>query len=402
MENVNKEVIITNSVPKMKKSVSKETFVFLALIALCFGYLSSKMGVGVMFNVIMKTAHDLLLNTVFFIMAIAVLAGSFASLLSEFGFVALINMIISPIMKPLYGLPGAASIGAITTYLSDNPAIISLSKDKGFIKYFEKYQVPVLCNLGTAFGMGLILSTFMISQGKGTEFIIPVVIGNLGAVFGSIISVKFMLKFTKKYYNVEQSMKVSASKENINYNKLREVRPGNVFERALDAILEGGKNGVEMGLAIIPGVLFICTIVMILTFGPSDVQNGVEVYKGVAFEGVNLLPKLGKYISPILKPLFGFKHAEAIAFPITSLGSVGAALALVTEFLKSGLIGANEIAVYTAMGMCWSGYLSTHVGMMDALGVRQLANKAILSHTIGGLCGGIFAHYLYVLFTLVF
>lgn len=402
MENVNKEVIITNSVPKMKKSVSKETFVFLALIALCFGYLSSKMGVGVMFNVIMKTAHDLLLNTVFFIMAIAVLAGSFASLLSEFGFVALINMIISPIMKPLYGLPGAASIGAITTYLSDNPAIISLSKDKGFIKYFEKYQVPVLCNLGTAFGMGLILSTFMISQGKGTEFIVPVVIGNLGAVFGSIISVKFMLRFTKKYYNVDQSMKVSASKENINYNKLREVRPGNVFERALDAILEGGKNGVEMGLAIIPGVLFICTIVMILTFGPSDVQNGVEVYKGVAFEGVNLLPKLGKYLSPILKPLFGFKHAEAIAFPITSLGSVGAALALVTEFLKSGLIGANEIAVYTAMGMCWSGYLSTHVGMMDALGVRQLANKAILSHTIGGLCGGIFAHYLYVLFTLIF
>ncbi|SHK13391.1 CD0519/CD1768 family membrane protein [Paramaledivibacter caminithermalis] len=402
MENVNKKIVIADSTPTMKKSVSKETFVFLALMILSFSYLSSKMGIGVMFNVIMKTAHELLLNTVFLIMAIAVLAGSFSALLSEFGFIALINMIISPIMKPLYGLPGAASIGAITTYLSDNPAIISLSKDKGFTKYFKEYQIPVLCNLGTAFGMGLILSTFMISQGKGTEFIIPVVIGNLGAIFGSIVSVKFMLRYTKKYYNVDYNIVPLHSEENVNYNKLREIRSGNILERALDAILEGGKNGVEMGLAIIPGVLFICTIVMILTFGPSSIENGIAVYKGVAFEGVNLLPKLGKYLSPILKPLFGFKHAEAIAFPITSLGSVGAALALVSEFLSNGLIGSNEIAVFTAMGMCWSGYLSTHVGMMDALGVRQLANKAIFSHTIGGLCGGIFAHYLYLFYTLIF
>lgn len=402
MENVSKGVITADSAPKIKKSVSKETFVFLGIISLAFGYLSSQMGVGVMFNVIMKTAHELLLDTVFFIMAIAVLAGSFAALLSEFGFVALINMIISPIMKPLYGLPGAASIGAITTYLSDNPAIISLSKDKGFVKYFEKHQVPVLCNLGTAFGMGLILTTFMISQGKGTEFVAPVIIGNLGAVFGSIVSVKFMLRYTKKYYNVTDKIEAANSKENSKFNNVREIRSGSILERALDAVLEGGKNGVEMGLAIIPGVLFICTIVMILTFGPSEVVDGVAVYKGVAFEGVNLLPKLGNIISPILKPLFGFKSAEAIAFPITSLGSVGAALALVTKFLNSGLIGANEIAVFTAMGMCWSGYLSTHVGMMDALGVRQLANKAIISHTIGGLCGGIFAHYVYVLYTMIF
>lgn len=49
------------------------------------------------------------------------------------------------------------------------------------------------------------------------------------------------------------------------------------------------------------------------------------------------------------------------------------------------------------MGMCWSGYLSTHVGMMDALNVRQLVNRAILSHTIGGIVAGTTAHYIYVL-----
>jgi len=384
---------------KQKKAISIETFVLLLFIIIAFGYLSSEMGVGPMFNTIMKTAHDLLLSTVFFIMAIAVLAGAFSALLSEFGVVALINMIISPIMKPLYKLPGAASLGAITTYLSDNPAIISLSKDKGFIKYFKNYQVPVLCNLGTSFGMGLILSTFMISQGEGTEFVKPVIIGNIAAIIGSIVSVRIMMHYTKIYYNVtkEDIEKEKENKENeLKFNEFREIREGSPLERGLDAILEGGKNGVEMGLEIIPGVLVICTMIMILTFGPSEVNNGIAVYKGLAYEGVELLPKIGSLLSPILKPLFGFKNAAAIAFPITSLGSVGAALGLVTKFINEGLISGNEIAVFTAMGMCWSGYLSTHVGMMDSLGVRRLANKAIFSHTIGGLLAGMSAHLLFV------
>ncbi|WP_204403703.1 CD0519/CD1768 family membrane protein [Alkaliphilus hydrothermalis] len=393
--------ITSTTTSKTKSAVSKETFAFLFIVGGAFIYLGHTMGVGIMFNVIMNTAHDLLLNTVFFILSVAVLAGALAALLSEFGVVALINKIISPIIKPLYGLPGAASIGAITTYLSDNPAIISLAKDKGFIKYFKNYQVPALCNLGTAFGMGLILTTYMMSLGK--EFIVPALIGNLGAIIGSIVSVRLMIRHTKKYYNIDQpqksTIKTNAADEFFN---TRDIRSGNTFERALDAILEGGKNGVEMGLAIIPGVLFICTIVMILTFGPAGVENGVAVYQGKAYEGVALLPRLGKYIFPVIKPLFGFENVEALAFPITSLGAVGAAMGLLRNFLDNNLVGPGDIAVFTAMGMCWSGYLSTHVGMMDALKVRQLANKAILSHTIGGAVAGIAANYLYMLYTLLF
>jgi hypothetical protein len=50
--------------------------------------------------------------------------------------------------------------------------------------------------------------------------------------------------------------------------------------------------------------------------------------------------------------------------------------------------------------MCWSGYLSTHASMMDSLECKPLIGKAILSHTAGGLCAGIAAHWLFVLFSL--
>ena len=72
-------------------------------------------------------------------------------------------------------------------------------------------------------------------------------------------------------------------------------------------------------------------------------------------------------------------------------------MSLVPRFIQEQVITPNDIAVFTAMGMCWSGYLSTHVGMMDALGVRKLSSKAILSHTIGGICAGMVAHFIYLL-----
>jgi len=182
----------------VKKAVSLETFVFLAIFFSIFGFMARKMGTPLMFKTMMATAHDLLLNTVFFIMAMAVIAGAISALLSEFGAIALINKIFAPLMKPLWGMPGASVTGAVATYLSDNPAIIPFAKDKRFTSFFKKYQVPALCNLGTAFGMGLIVTMFMMGQGEG--FIKAAIIGNVGAILGSIISVRLMLRQTKKYY----------------------------------------------------------------------------------------------------------------------------------------------------------------------------------------------------------
>jgi hypothetical protein len=380
---------------KLKKAIGVEGFLCLFFFILFFVLIGSKMGIANMFGTLMNTAYDLLIKVVFYIMAIAVVAGAISAMLSEFGVISIINKVLSPLMKPLYDLPGAGALGIVTTYLSDNPAILTLAKDKGFRRYFKKYQLPALTNLGTAFGMGLIVTTFMIGQKSpiGESFIVAAIIGNIGAVIGSIVSVRLMILHTKKIYGTEA---MCDSEGTVNYDMLthREVREGSVTARLLESLLEGGKTGVELGLAIVPGVLIICTIVIMLTNGPAE----AGLYTGAANEGVRILPWIGEKLSFILTPLFGFASPEAIAFPITSLGAVGAAISLVPDLLKKGLIGGNEIAVFTAMGMCWSGYLSTHVAMMDGLKCRNLTGKAILSHTVGGIAAGVAAHLMYMLF----
>lgn len=383
---------------KQKKAIDKETYILLFAVVGGFAALGGVMGIGNLFNTIMNTAHDLLLNTVFFIMAISVVTGALSQLMAEFGVISLLNKIISPLMRPVYGLPGAASLGVVSTFVSDNPAILSLAKNEGFVKYFKPYQIPALCNLGTSFGMGMILVTYM--MGLSYEGVIGAALtGVLGAVAGSVVSVRLMLGKTKKYYNIskeESKADHSHKADKIENEEMRTVH-GSVMERVLNAILEGGKTGVQLGMDIIPGVLCICTFVMILTFGaPAD-----GVYTGAAYEGVGLLPMLGDIIAPLTNVLFGFKDPSNIAFPITSLGATGAAMALVPRMLETGAAGLNEIAVFTAMGMCWSGYLSTHISMMDALDRRQFIKDAIVSHTIGGLCAGIFAHYFFMIISVV-
>ena len=379
---------------KKVKAIGIETFVFLVILLGGFYLIGHRMGVGMMFKTMMATAHDLLLSTVLMIMAMAVLAGAISGVMSEFGAIALINKIFAPLMKPIWGIPGASVTGAVATYLSDNPAIISFAKDKTFTQYFRKYQVPALCNLGTSFGMGLIVTTFMISQGQ--EFIVPAFIGNFGAIIGSVVSVRLMLIQTKKYYGdhaMDPYDDEIAAEELEGRNEFRYIREGNLFQRTLGALLEGGRNGADMGVSIIPGVLIVCTFVMMITFGPG---KGGQ-YTGAAYEGVEFLPLVGQKLQFIFEPIFGFQSPEAIAFPITALGAVGAAISLVPNFIETGVALPNDIAVFTAMGMCWSGYLSTHIAMMDALDSGELAGKAILSHTIGGLVAGIAAHFIFML-----
>ena len=359
------------------------------------GSLAAVMGASNFFSTVMNTAYRLLIETAFYILAISVVMGALGNVLTEFGIVKLLNRLFAPLMKPLYNLPGASFLGIMTTYLSDNPAIIVLANDKKYKAHFDKQHIPCLCNLGTSFGMGLIITTYMIGQG----FVLEPIIGNIGAIIGSIISVRLMNGIIKKRNYFDTYVPPTPKQvEETKASSAHQDEDEGFMAKVMNAMLEGGKNGVEMGVKIIPGLLVICTMVMTLTFGVGDASAG---YQGNAFEGIALIPKLGDFLSPVLKPLFGFTSSEALAFPITSLGAVGAAISLVPKMLGLGYISGNDIAVFTAMGMCWSGYLSTHVSMMDALNHRKLISSSILSHTIGGLAAGVSAHLIYVLITMI-
>ncbi|MDO5733764.1 MAG: hypothetical protein Q4P08_01305 [Eubacteriales bacterium] len=376
---------------ELKKAVSLEGFVALGALLLFFIYLGGKLGAQKLINSIFAISFHLLINTCFYIMAIAVIAGALGAFLTEFGILSIFNKLLSPLMYPLYRLPGAAAIGVVTTFISDNPAILTLASDRRFKSMFKRYQLPALTNLGTSFGMGLIVIAFMIGLPQ-LNFFMAVCMGFLGACVGSVISTRLMVRSCRKYYKDDADKPaVSVEEDDFDVFEYRAVRPGNFGSRFIAALLEGGEAGVNVGMSIIPGVLVICTLITLLTNQPD-----------AELPGVALIPFLASKIEFLIKPLFGFTSGACISVPLTALGSAGAAIGIVPNLVDQGLAGPNDIAVFTAMCMCWSGYLSTHVAMMDNLKLRELTGSAIKAHTIGGLAGGVAAHWLYILAASIF
>ena len=155
--------------------------------------------------------------------------------------------------------------------------------------------------------MGLVI-IFMAGRG----FASAAIIGLVGAVIGSVISTRIMQKsILKSYPELEQSEFGDGDEQSISFKS-----EGSVFLRVLNSVLDGGKTGVDLGLAIIPGVLIISTFVMMLTFGPSEAG-----FTGSAYEGIGILPHLAGKIGFVFEWLFGFTSPELIAFPMTSLRS---------------------------------------------------------------------------------
>lgn len=394
----------------IKRAVSVEGFVTLAIILLIFIPIAIIMGFGNMLNTLFNNALELLQNTCFYLMGVAVVIGALSSVLTEFGVISIANRGLSPLMKPIYGMPGATSVAVFSAFLSDNPAVLTLADDVRYRRYFKKYQLAGLTNLGTAFGMGLIVVITMAgkSVSDGGSTVLAVCMGVVGALIGSIFATRLMLRKSKKLFGKEAE---AAPDQDLSFDpvKQREVRKGGFVQRFFDSLLEGGASGVKIGLAIIPGVLIIANLVMLLSDDVTATkmvvdevtgvlsEDKIHTYQGLAHQGVGLFPWIGEKLSVILGPLFGFETPSAISVPITALGSAGAAVGLVGD----GAYTATEIAVFTSMCMFWSGYLSTHVAMMDSLGFRKLTTSSILYHTLGGLIAGFCAHWLYALFALL-
>ena len=367
----------------------------LIVIIAIFGYLSSVMGFTNMLNTIMRTAHDLLLNTVFYLMAMCVLTGALSRIFSVFGVVDLLQRILKPVLRPLFNLPGVSSAGALMTFLSDKPAIISVAKNPQFARYFKRFQHISLVNFAGSYAMGLLVIIFMMGHGFYTE---PLY-GLVGAIIGSIIATRLMQRLVLKecpQYKDEDVISSDKTTEQTPYETHPDDPRQTLFVRVLDALLDGGKSGVEVGLAIIPGVLIISTLVMTLTFG-TDPDTGT--YTGEAYQGTELLPLLAGKAGFVFKWLFGFNASELVAFPITALGTVGAALGLIPEMMSKGIIDSNAIAVFTAMGMCWSGFLSADAATLDSLGYRHFISRSFTCTFIGGIAAGIVTHWLFFFIT---
>lgn len=90
MESIKEKSVAPEATAKKKSVLTRyipQGVPCLVCVFALFWYLGHVMGVAQMLNTVMHTAHDLLLNTVFYLMGICVITGAIGRLFVEFGVV---------------------------------------------------------------------------------------------------------------------------------------------------------------------------------------------------------------------------------------------------------------------------------------------------------------------------
>lgn len=97
---------------------------------------------------------------------------------------------------------------------------------------FQKYQLAGLTNLGTAFGMGLIVVVTMSSVKvvDGGSVALAVIVGVIGAIIGSVLATRLMLHKSAKLFGKDAEAS-SDGAANFDVLRQREVRQGGAVQR---------------------------------------------------------------------------------------------------------------------------------------------------------------------------
>lgn len=195
-------------------------------------------------------------------------AGLLLPLLLNFGLLEFCGAMLTKVMRPLFGLPGRASVDCITSWIGDGTIGVLLTSrqyEEGF--YSEKEA----CTIGTNFSAVSITFTFIIIAQVGLQhmFIPFYLTVTLASIIAAIILPKIgplKNKSEKNYNNQEKNNSDEIPKGHTPFSYGVELATEKALTNKglLPLLTEGVKNVLDMWLGVIPVVMAMGTTALIL------------------------------------------------------------------------------------------------------------------------------------------
>lgn len=195
-------------------------------------------------------------------------AGLLLPLLLNFGLLEFCGAMLTKIMRPLFGLPGRASVDCITSWIGDGTIGVLLTSrqyEEGF--YSEKEA----CTIGTNFSAVSITFTFIIIAQVGLQhmFIPFYLTVTLASIIAAIILPKIgplKNKSEKTFNNQEKNTtdEIPEGYTSFSYGIELATKKALTNKGILPIIMEGSRNVLDMWLGVIPVVMAMGTAALIL------------------------------------------------------------------------------------------------------------------------------------------
>ncbi|MFD2704519.1 YjiH family protein [Salibacterium lacus] len=194
-------------------------------------------------------------------------AGLFLPLLLQFGLLEFSGAVLSPIMRPLFTLPGRSSIDCAASWLGDGTIGVLLTNQQYEQGHYSKRESAVI---GTTFSVvSITFSIVILSDMNLTSYIIPYYVTIVVAGFAAALIMPRIPPLSRKKDLYADGS--SVSKEQTRPQSMNVFQYG--FQEAsrkaarnkVSSILSGGvKNVLDMWIGVLPVVMALGTIAVVI------------------------------------------------------------------------------------------------------------------------------------------
>ena len=217
------------------------------------------LGVGPKFIISENTAGLVLTGLLPTLFGVFLFAGLLLPLLLNFGLLEFCGSLLTKVMKPLFGLPGRASVDCITSWIGDGTIGVLLTSRQYEQGYYNEKEA---CTIGTAFSAVSITFSFVIISQVGLQHMfVPfyVTISIAGIVAAMILPrIGPLRKKSKKCYNDVEHKNTELIPEGFNsftYGVHLAVEKASQNKGVKHLISEGIHNVLDMWIGVLPVVM---------------------------------------------------------------------------------------------------------------------------------------------------
>lgn len=195
-------------------------------------------------------------------------AGFLLPLLTDFGLLEFVGALLTPVMRPIFNLPGRASIDCIASWVGDGTIGVALTNKQYEEGYYTKKEATVIATTFSAVSITfclVVLGQVGLAHLFGPYYLTVAIAGIIAAII--LPKIPPLSKKSNSYYNgfkKDIGEDVPEGYTNIQWGLELAIDQANKSFNIKELILNGMKSVLDLWLGVLPVIMAFGTIALII------------------------------------------------------------------------------------------------------------------------------------------
>ncbi len=208
--------------------------------------------------------HDLILG----LFSIFLFAGFLLPFLTDFGILEFVGVLLTPVMRPLFGLPGRSSIDCVASWIGDGTIGVTLTNKQYKQGYYTAKEAAIIATTFSAVSITfslVVLRQVNLVNYFGPYYLTIIISGVVAAII--VPRIPPLSRKSNSYYTKEKKDKgedIPDGFTNVEWGAELAIKKANDNLNVVEFIKNGSKSVLEMWFGVLPIIMAFGTIALII------------------------------------------------------------------------------------------------------------------------------------------